>query len=137
MKKFFSGSAEETIRIGQQFGKTLKDNAVICFFGDLAAGKTTFIKGIASGVANIHLDEVSSPTFVFLNIYAGIRSVFHFDLYRLKDSDEFLGMGFDEFFDRGICCIEWSERIANMLPPNHIKVELLVLGEEQREISIL
>ena len=119
------------------FGKTLKKRSIVCFFGDLGAGKTTFIKGLVKGFAGINENLVSSPTYVYLNIYQGKEVVYHFDLYRLRDSDEFLSMGFDEmFFSDGICCIEWSERIENLLPPSVIKVTLENRGITNRLIRI-
>lgn len=130
-------SAEETFELGRQYGATLKPNAVICFFGDLAAGKTTFIKGLAHGAAEVDPSLVNSPTFVYLNIYKGTKTLFHFDLYRLKDADEFLSMGFDEmFFSDGICCIEWSERITPILPEDYLTVEIQHLGEDRRKILL-
>lgn len=134
---YHSHSAEETFRIGQDFGSHLPPNAVICFFGELAAGKTTFIKGVASGAARIDPSKIQSPTFTYLNIYEGEKTIYHFDLYRLRDTDEFLSMGFDEFFDAGgICCIEWSERIESCLPAQSIQIFLVHEGENNRSINI-
>jgi tRNA threonylcarbamoyladenosine biosynthesis protein TsaE len=135
--EFTTYSAEETEDLGRQFGQTLPANSVICLFGDLAAGKTTFVRGLTkalSGNANI---EINSPTFVYLNIYEGKRKVFHFDLYRLRDSDEFLSMGFDEMLFNGeVCCLEWSERIEELLPADCIHVMIEHLEENVRKISI-
>lgn len=123
--------------IGYHLGERLASNTVICLFGDLAAGKTTFIKGLAAGAAQVNPLEVQSPTFAYLNIYQGSQTIYHFDLYRLRDSSEFLSMGFDEYLEAdGICCIEWSERIAPYLPPSCIQVFLSHEGEDRRKISI-
>lgn len=136
-KELDSCSAEETMEWGRQLGETLPNNAVICLFGELAAGKTTFIKGLVQGAAKVDPSVVQSPTFIYLHIYEGHRTVYHFDLYRLRDVDEFLSMGFDEYFESdGICCIEWSERIASYLPLNCIKVTLSHEGENKRKIII-
>jgi len=125
MLRYLCASESDTIACGVNFGKRLAPNAIVCFFGDLGAGKTTFIKGLAQGYAHIPPNQVNSPTFVYLNTYNGTKSVCHFDLYRLKDSDEFISMGFDDVFYGGnVCCIEWSERIENLLPENHIKVTM-------------
>lgn len=141
----FSNSPEETFAWGLKLGRQLfsfeqsKENKsnVICFFGHLAAGKTTFIKGVVSGVTGISSEEVSSPTFVLLNIYEGKLPVYHFDLYRLKGSDEFFSLGFDEYWETpGISCIEWSERIEAHLPKDCIRVSLETLGGDQRSIEI-
>jgi len=81
--------------------------------------------------------SVNSPTFVYLNIYEGSKSIYHFDLYRLHGVDEFLSMGFDEYlFAGGICCIEWSERIEVLLPPDCICVRISHEAEECRRIAI-
>lgn len=130
-------SEAETIALGREFGKSLPDNSVICFFGDLGAGKTTFIKGLANGIADYPPEKVNSPTFVYLNIYSGTKNVYHFDLYRLRDSDEFLSMGFEEMFNAdGICCIEWSEKIADLLPSHCLYVTMSHVGDHQRTIRI-
>ncbi|MDF2577255.1 MAG: yjeE [Chlamydiales bacterium] len=131
-------SAAETQAIAYVIGKRLKPNTVICFFGDLAAGKTTFIQGLVSSLVDAS-DEivVNSPTFSYLNIYPGKLPVYHFDLYRLKDAEQFLEAGFDEYFYAdGICCIEWSERIQTILPSSILKVSIEHRGPEQRHITI-
>ncbi|MBS4164455.1 tRNA threonylcarbamoyladenosine biosynthesis protein TsaE [Candidatus Protochlamydia amoebophila] len=135
---YHSNSAEETQEVGFNFGLTLPANSVICFFGDLAAGKTTFIKGLVAGASQLDPNIVQSPTFSYLHIYEGKQIVYHFDLYRLKDVDEFLSMGFDEYFESGgICCVEWSERIHSILPPNCLFVILTHQSENRREIKII
>ncbi|HRD56041.1 MAG TPA: tRNA (adenosine(37)-N6)-threonylcarbamoyltransferase complex ATPase subunit type 1 TsaE [Parachlamydiaceae bacterium] len=137
MKSYISYSEKDTIACGKDFGANLSENAVVCFFGDLGAGKTTFIKGVSEGFAGCSSSDVNSPTFVYLNIYKGKKDVYHFDLYRLKDSEEFLSMGFDEmFYAGGATLLEWSEKIENMLPENHIRVTILHLGESSRKITI-
>lgn len=137
MHRYKTQSAEETIELGFAFGSQLSENSVVCFFGELGAGKTTFIKGLAAGVTGRSPDAINSPTYVYLNVYTGQRTLYHFDLYRLKDSQEFIDMGFDDFFYAGgICCIEWSERIQDILPHGCIRVELAHCEEGAREIII-
>lgn len=137
MTTYISYSAAETMAIGQRVGQNLPNNSVVCFFGDLAAGKTTFIKGLIAGIEKSTQSEVSSPTFVYLNIYEGQKTVYHFDLYRLRDADEFLSMGFDElFFAGGICCVEWSERITSLLPAHSIHIVMAHAAENSRHITI-
>ncbi len=138
MSKHQSCSEEETRAIGYAFGQQLPLNSVVCFFGELGAGKTTFIKGLAAGAAGISPEQVQSPTFVYLNIHRGLSTVYHFDLYRLHDAEEFLSMGFDEyFFADGICCVEWSEKVAELLPPHRIEVHLAHKDEQSREITVI
>lgn len=134
---FFSEAAEETFAFGKKLGASLKSPKVICFFGDLAAGKTSFIKGLAAGAANIPPEHVSSPTFVLLNIYEGTQTIYHFDLYRLQDAEGFFSLGFEEYWNApGICCIEWAERIENILPKNAVYIRMKSLGENRREIAL-
>lgn len=130
-------SEAETRAFAAEWGRQLKKNSIVCFFGDLGAGKTTFIKGLVEGAAEIPPEQVNSPTFVYLNIYQGKATIYHFDLYRLRDMDEFLSMGFEEYlFAGGLCCIEWSEKIAPLLPSETIRVTLDHLGETKRRITI-
>lgn len=124
MVSFLSASAEETFTFAYELGRSLAPVSVLCFFGELGAGKTTFIKGLLQGAIGLDPQEVQSPTFAYLNVYEADGLAFHFDLYRLKSAEEFLSMGFDDYFEAGICCIEWSERIASILPAEVIKVTL-------------
>ena len=133
----FSDSPEETFAHGKKLGENITGPRTVCFFGDLAAGKTTFIKGFVSGAASISPDEVSSPTFVLLNIYEGEQSIYHFDLYRLQNAEGFFSLGFEEYWNApGICCIEWAERIEEVLPKNAIYVRMKSLSENKREILL-
>lgn len=135
---FTSHSDSETRAIGSNLGKMLTKNSIVCFFGDLGAGKTTFIKGLASAITGCSVEEINSPTYTYLNIYTGTIPVYHFDLYRLKSSEDFLHMGFDDFFyTDGICCIEWSERISELIPPGAWTVTLTHINHEQRQIDLL
>lgn len=124
------------MEIGYHTGLTLKVGDILCFKGDLAAGKTTFIKGIARALGVSH-NQVNSPTYVYLNTYKGTNVMYHFDLYRLPAQEEFLNMGFDDLlFADGICFIEWSERISSLLPKNIYTIDMFHDGENQRRIVI-
>lgn len=134
---FTSQSLEQTLAYGKRLGSILPPNSVVCLTGHLGAGKTHLVKGIVAGATGISSDEVSSPTFVYLSIYKGPKTVYHFDLYRLHDVDEFLSMGFDEYFTAGgICCVEWPERLGSLMPENAICIGLRSTGEDQRLITI-
>ena len=136
-QEFTTHSAEQTREVGHSIGAQLTPNQVICFFGDLGAGKTTFIQGLTAGVLGTFPEEVNSPTYTYLNIYRGNLALYHFDLYRLRDADEFLSMGFDEVFDAGgVTCIEWTEKIASLVPENAICVKMTHLGGDERKIEI-
>ncbi len=129
-----SNSPEETVALGRDLSSRLPKGAILFLEGDLGAGKTTLIKGIVEGRTGLPSTEVTSPTFTLLNIYD--NQVYHFDLYRLRDADDFLSMGFDEhLYGDGICCIEWSERIANLVD-SPIRIRLSHLSETQREIEV-
>lgn len=138
MKYYRCHSECETIALGHDIGKNLPDHKIVCFFGDLGVGKTTLIKGLAASIANISPEKINSPTFVYLNIYSGAKSVYHFDLYRLRDEEEFLSRGFDEFLYAGAaCCIEWSEKISSLLPSKDcIRIEMEYMNESERLIKI-
>lgn len=131
-----SKTPEETFAFGKELGSRLKKVELVCFFGDLAAGKTTLIKGLAAGAAGIPQEQVNSPTFVLLNIYEGTKVIYHFDLYRLEDASSFFSLGFEEYWHSGICCIEWAERIESILPKNALLVQMRALNETTREIRV-
>ncbi len=110
---------------------------IFALIGPLGSGKTHLIKGIAAGAGAAEPGRVNSPTFVYLNIYDGPKSVYHFDLYRLGNSADFLAQGFEEYFSAdGVCCIEWSERIEEILPEDHVAIHIKHLGENKREIWV-
>ena len=111
----------------------------MCLFGDLGAGKTTLVKGILDGAqGKEHPHTLTSPTFTYLNIYPGTPTFYHFDLYRLRDADEFLSMGFEEFLAaNGICCLEWSEKIQPLIPEEAVRVTIQHAGGDQRTIYVL
>lgn len=130
-------SLEETRDLALKIGPQLPESCTICFFGDLGSGKTTFIKGLAES-RGTPADQVTSPTFVYLNIYPESGPLFHFDLYRLtKGVDEFIALGFDEFlYGPGLKCIEWSEKIEPIVPPDALRIRISHRGENEREISV-
>lgn len=138
IEEFISRSADETLLFGEILGKRASPNTVFCLFGNLASGKTTLIKGIARGAAGVQLENVTSPTFVYLNIYDhGSCPIYHFDLYRLAHHDEFVSAGLEEFlFSGGIACIEWSERIEAIIPKDAIHIHLEHIGLESRQIDV-
>lgn len=137
VEKYKTDSLEETIEIAARFGKKLPFGAVVLFSGDLGAGKTTFIKGLAIGACDIPAADVISPTFSILNIYKGKKCLFHFDLYRMHNAEDFIAMGFEEYlYPDGITCIEWSERIEQILPCGHYRVHIEHFSEKERLISI-
>ena len=135
--RFLSHSSSETIEIAQQFCSTLSMNTVIALHGDLGAGKTTFVKGVAKGLGALDMDSVSSPTFSYLNIYDGQIPLFHFDLYRMNNVSDFILSGFEDYFHAGgICCIEWPCFALEVLPKGTILIDFKHQGMLEREIII-
>ena len=129
-----SNSAQETIKFGEKLGKKLKANDVIALSGNLGAGKTTLMQGLAKGLGV--KEYVTSPTFTLINQYKGKILVFHVDLYRLESENQIEDLGIEEYFKaNGVCVIEWAERMAKLLPPNANKIELKYLNENDRLIS--
>ena len=118
-----SNSPEYTIKIGNNLAKLLSKGDVIVLSGDLGAGKTKFVEGF---LHNFGLqDEISSPTFNIINEYiSSDNNIYHFDVYRLEDSDEFYAIGGEEYFEKGICLIEWGELISDVLPKDYIHVTI-------------
>jgi len=125
MGRVILSSAEETFSFAQAIAPRLKPNTILALSGNLGAGKTTFVQGLAKGLA---IDApILSPTFVYLNLYSGTLPLFHFDLYRLKTPSDFLSLGFEEYFEKGgVCAIEWPERIASLLPPSTLQISFAV-----------
>lgn len=137
MKKIISNSEEETKLIGRKFAEGLKKGDVIVLTGDLGSGKTKFTEGVLQffGLEN----EISSPTFNIVNEYVnGEVNVYHFDVYRLEDEDEFYAIGGEEYFEKGICLIEWGEMIESALPNKYTQISFSrnLNDENLREIVI-
>lgn len=121
MEKFLSNSEIETKNFAKQFAKKLKKGDVVVLTGELGSGKTKFTEGILE-YFNLS-DEISSPTFTIVNEYVkNDVNIYHFDVYRLADEDEFYAIGGEEYFEKGICLIEWGEQIRNVLPKKYIHI---------------
>jgi tRNA threonylcarbamoyladenosine biosynthesis protein TsaE len=130
-------SAEETERLGKAIGETVTKNAILALYGDLGSGKTTLIRGLAQAVKCVDPRCVSSPTFNFLHIYEGSTTIYHFDLYRLPNKQEFFAAGFDEYLQAGgICCIEWAEKLDSKLLTDVIVLRFSYEGPQSRRIEI-
>ena len=132
-----TSSHEQTWRIGQMLGSRLEPGDIICLYGDLGAGKTSFTYGIALGL-EVKDKYITSPTFTFVNEYKGRIPFYHIDLYRLKDPEELEGIGFEEYIDSdGVTVIEWAERAEDELPDDRLSVYLSYVDEHSREIGFL
>lgn len=128
MKKIISKNEEETKEIGYKLGKLLKKGDMVCLSGDLGAGKTTFTKSIAKGL-DVG-EDVTSPTFTIINEYDGRLQVYHFDVYRIMSIDEMYDIGYEEYFyGDGVCIVEWASEIIELIPKEHLWIEIK-LGNE-------
>lgn len=124
METIITNSEQETKKIAKKIASKLDKNAVIVLSGELGAGKTKFTEGFLSyfGLEN----EISSPTFTIVNEYKNEKvTIYHFDVYRLSDIDEFYAIGGEEYFSKGICIIEWGEIIEEILPEDYIKISIV------------
>jgi tRNA threonylcarbamoyladenosine biosynthesis protein TsaE len=116
-------TAQETRAVGKAIAEVLGSGDVISLTGDLGAGKTTLVQGMAKGLGVTQ--PVLSPTFMLVREYQGIAPVYHMDVYRLDRVQDVLDLGFDEIIDRGgVVFIEWGDAIEALLPPDHLTVEL-------------
>ncbi|MBP1758350.1 MAG: tRNA ((37)-N6)-threonylcarbamoyltransferase complex ATPase subunit type 1 TsaE [Firmicutes bacterium] len=133
----FSESERETEALGAAFAQKLKPGTIVAFTGDLGAGKTAFVRGMASGLGIPQ--RVTSPTFTIVNEYEGGRlPLFHFDMYRLGSSEDLFDIGWEDFLSRGgICAVEWSETVADAME-NCIHVDIRRGdGDTERIITIV
>ena len=131
MKKYVSESAAKTAAIGAEYAKTLEKGDVVLLYGEMGAGKTVFVKGVAEGLKLG--DNVTSPTYAYMNDYGGV--LYHFDCYRLSSGEDAEGLGLtDYFYADGVCLIEWPQNIADALPPSCKKITIIKTGENTREI---
>lgn len=121
MDTFVSKSEQDTISFAKDFASKLNKGDIVVLSGELGSGKTKFVQGVLEyfGLEN----EISSPTFTIVNEYSNDSvNIYHFDVYRLSDTDEFYAMGGEEYFSNGICLIEWGEMIESILPEHYIKI---------------
>ena len=135
MLTFISHSEEETEAFAQVFAKDLPGGSVVAMYGDLGAGKTAFVRGMAKGMG---LDcRVSSPTFTIVNEYLGERELIHFDMYRLEGSDELFDIGWEDYLARNaVCAVEWSENVDDAFFGDEIIVRIEKLGDTDRQITV-
>jgi tRNA threonylcarbamoyladenosine biosynthesis protein TsaE len=132
---FFSRGPEQTRRIGIYLGEKLQAGDVICLQGDLGAGKTTFVQGVARGWGSS--DAVSSPTFVIVNMYrrGDEARLFHMDAYRLDSTPEAEELDIDTMLAQGPLLIEWPERINGLVPKERLWIGFEHINEEAREVK--
>jgi len=135
--EFLSRGPEQTRRLGVRIGALLDPGDIICLSGDLGAGKTTFVQGIAQGWGS--LDQVSSPTFVIVNVYRkpGGQNLNHLDAYRLQNAFEAESLDLELMIEKGPLIVEWPERIDEALPSDRLWVEMNWIADQRRRLVFL
>ena len=133
---YFTNSEAESEALGERLARALPEGGVvIALYGELGAGKTAFVRGLARGM-EIE-DAVVSPTFTIVNELYGKRDLFHFDMYRLRDSDELFDIGWEDYLRRGgVCAVEWSENVPEAFDGTEIRVSIRKTSDVGREITI-
>jgi len=134
---FEASDEAATARLGVALSKFLPDGVVVGLYGTLGAGKTRLVQEIAVA-CGVNRRQVVSPTFVLVQEHHGRRSIYHFDAYRLKDEDEFLELGPEEYFDRsGLVFIEWADKVQSCLPEQRIEIHIEVGSETSRRFEVV
>lgn len=135
MTEFISRSERDTEELGSRLAAGLPGGTVVAMYGDLGAGKTAFVRGMAKGMGlNC---RVSSPTFTIVNEYLGERELIHFDMYRLSSAEELFDIGWEDYLSRGaVCAVEWSENVQEAFFGDEIKVTIEKLSDTERKITI-
>lgn len=133
-RNYVSDSPDETRSIASEYAQNLPAGTVLSLIGDLGAGKTEFVKGLAIGLEV--RSEVTSPTFTVVHEYRGGRlALFHMDFYRLNEERELDEVGFDDYLRAGgVCAIEWGNKFPSRLPPDSVAIRFLIDGDDQRTI---
>ena len=136
--EFITNSPSETEAVGAALGRILTPGTVIAYRGDLGAGKTAFTRGLARGLGAT--ESVTSPTYTIVNEYTtGRMPLFHFDMYRLRSSEDLFDIGWDDYLERGgVCAVEWSENVASALPEDTVYVTIArhAQHEDWRHITV-
>ena len=132
--EFISRGTEYTRRVGIRLGTLLQSGDIICLEGDLGSGKTTLVQGMAAGWGS--LDQVTSPTFILVNLYRRLDGgqFHHLDAYRIKDSTEAEELDLETYIETGPLVVEWAERIQAALPGDHLWVSLHLVDADQRDL---
>ncbi len=138
MSVFISNSVENTVTLGERLGKLALPGDFIALTGDLGSGKTHFTQGFARGVGVAPDVCVSSPSYTLMNEYPGRIPLYHFDLYRLEGDGDIRELGFEEYFyGRGVCVVEWADRLCSELPAAYLRVAIDRSGETVRRIELI
>ena len=133
--EYITHSPAETEAVGEALAKTLRPGTVLAFRGDLGAGKTAFTRGLGRGLGCT--ERVTSPTYTIVNEYtSGRLPLFHFDMYRLRSSEDLFDIGWEDYLERGgVCAVEWSENVEDALD-GAIWITIEKTGDDSRKITI-
>ena len=135
MSVYQTANERETEALGARLARSIPGSAVVAMYGELGAGKTAFVRGMAAGLGLSC--RVSSPPFTIVNEYLGERELIHFDLYRISGEEELFDIGWEDYLSRGaICAVEWSENVPGAFYGDEITVRIRKTGETTREIEI-
>ncbi len=133
---FTAENEDDTRRFGAALAAALPDGATVALCGTLGAGKTRLVQAVAAA-CGVNRSEVVSPTFVLCREYHGERTIYHLDAYRIRDEDEFMELGPEEFFESdGITLVEWADRVIDCLPCERVEVHIEVTGRTARRFEV-
>ena len=132
-----TGASRETEQLGACLGSLLHPGCFVALQGDLGGGKTCLTRGVVASLAPQSAHLVASPTYAIMNCYPGDTPVYHFDFYRLTGDDDIAELGFEElFYGDGVCIVEWSERLTELLPPDVLTILFEYAGDNRRMITM-
>ncbi|HOJ48220.1 MAG TPA: tRNA (adenosine(37)-N6)-threonylcarbamoyltransferase complex ATPase subunit type 1 TsaE [Bacillota bacterium] len=137
MKEYVSKCLADTERIASEIAGHLKKGSFLALYGEMGAGKTAFVRGLVKALIPECLDLVHSPTFAIVNEYAGRElTIYHFDLYRIKNEEDLYSTGFYDYPDDCIIVTEWSELFENAIPKNAVRVKIEIINDTERRITL-
>jgi tRNA threonylcarbamoyladenosine biosynthesis protein TsaE len=139
-REFLTHSADETIALGRQLAPLIRDARIVLLRGDLGAGKTTLVKGIAEAFDAAAQEDVTSPTFTLVHEYRGPeRTLYHIDLYRIETERELYTLGLDDLINEegNILLIEWGEKFERMNRERDAEISIERLGQDDRRLTLL
>ena len=134
---YYTSSDEETIKLGRRLGDALREGDAVALVGELGSGKTCFTKGVGLGLGIPADVIITSPSFSLVNEYEGRYTFFHMDGYRLESLSDFLAAGLDEYlYQEGVVVLEWADRWPEILPDWNVKVEVTIVDDQSRKITL-